>query len=306
VRASVKIPSLESRVMDDVGYLRIQDFPIPALYDDVLTELNHFNDLALKGLILDLRANSGGRTDVGSRVASLFLERDTPIYTSTTRRGQTTERRATPPNQIWTRPVTVLIDGGTASMGEILAASLQEQGIAQLVGETTAGAVAGSIVVPLSNGAALQVTTVRIDTGLGQVLNNIGVVPDLPIEVAPETLRSGLDPQLDVAMSVLRAEINAAAGQSPVTTAPTATATPASTQTATATPAPSQTAPVTPVTPQVTTGTPVPTQPATGTPVSTPLPTGTPASSPVPSGTPATTQPTTATPVPATSTTLVP
>jgi carboxyl-terminal processing protease len=193
-----------------VGYLRIQDFPVPALYDDVLTELNHFNDLALKGLILDLRANSGGRTDVGSRVASLFLERDTPIYLSTSRRGQTSARRATPPNQVWTRPVTVLIDGGTASMGEILAATLQEQGVAQLVGETTAGAVAGSIVIPLIDGSALQVTTVRIDSGLGRILNNIGVEPDINIPMVPEDLRGGADPQLDVAMSVLRAQINTA------------------------------------------------------------------------------------------------
>jgi len=210
IRASVKVPSLESRVIGDVGYLRIQDFPVPALYDDVLTELNRFNDLALKGLILDLRANSGGRTDVGSRVASLFLERDTPIYLSTSRRGQTSARRATPPNQVWTRPVTVLVDGGTASMGEILAATLQEQGIAQLVGETTAGAVAGSIVIPLIDGSALQVTTVRIDSGLGRVLNNIGVEPDIDIPVVPDDLRGGADPQLDTAMTVLRAQINAA------------------------------------------------------------------------------------------------
>jgi carboxyl-terminal processing protease len=210
VRASIRIQSLEARVIGDVGYLRIQDFPVPALYDDVAAELTKFNQMGVKGLILDLRANTGGRTDVGARVAGLFLNEGTPVYQRTTRRGQAATQVAPDTGIRWNKPIVALIDGGTASMGEILAAALQEQGIARMVGETTAGVVAGAIVVPLSDGAAIQVTTVRIDSGLGRVLNNIGVEPDIPVEETADSLRTGADVQLDSALGVLRAEIRAA------------------------------------------------------------------------------------------------
>ena len=210
VRASIRVPSLEARVIGEVGYLRIQDFPVPGLYDDITTELNRFNELGVKGLVLDLRANTGGRTDVGARVASLFLNEGTPIYQRTTRRGQAATQVAPNSGLRWTKPIVGLVDGGTASMGEILAAALQEQGVARLVGETTAGVVAGAIVVPLSDGAAIQVTTVRIDSGLGRILNDVGVVPDLVLPATQENTRGGADAQLETALGVLRMEIRAA------------------------------------------------------------------------------------------------
>lgn len=201
VRASVQIPSVEARTIDGYGYLRIFDFPNRSTFERVAAELESFRSAEAEGLVLDLRGNSGGRLDVGTNVAGLFLPEGAPLYRETTRLGRTTTRVASA-GAVWVRPLVVLVDDGTASMGEILAAALQEQGLGPLVGERTAGAVAGGRLVPLSDGSALQVTALRIDSGLGTVLNRVGVTPD--VEVRPIDPIPPADQVLDAALAYLR------------------------------------------------------------------------------------------------------
>jgi carboxyl-terminal processing protease len=224
IRGPVRIPAVESRMMEDIGYLHIQTFPQASLADEVSRELSYFREEGARGLMLDLRGNSGGRLDVGTQIAEMFLPEGTPIYRQTTRRGQvTTKTSASRPG--WGGPLVVLVDDATASMGEILAAAIQEYGVARVVGTTSSGSVAGSVVFPLSDGAALQITTLRIDSGKGQILNNIGVQPDIPVELTPDNVLEGADPQLDAALTELRVDIaNTRAGSS----APNAVPTPAS------------------------------------------------------------------------------
>ena len=117
---------------------------------------------------------------------------------------------------VWTKPLVVLIDSGTASMGEILAAALKEQAGATLIGATTAGAVAGSIVVPLSDGSAVQVTTLRIDSSRGTVLNVIGLRPDIAIPTPEGAARGTTDTVMDAAMAHLRNAPRAGADVTPL------------------------------------------------------------------------------------------
>ena len=204
-RARISIPSIESRMIGQVGYLQIRGFPRPALFEEVNNEVQWLNAVGAQALVLDLRGNSGGRLDVGSVVAGLFLPDGAPLYRETTRAGQVT-RRSIPNQGLWTKPLAVLVDEGTASMGELLAAAIQEQRIAPVIGTKTAGAVAGSLVLPLSDGAAVQVTVVRIDSGLGRVLNQVGLQPD--VEVRPAASPSEGDQQLDHALGILRARLS--------------------------------------------------------------------------------------------------
>jgi carboxyl-terminal processing protease len=204
VRARITIPATEARMIDQVGYLQIRGFPRPALFDEVSTEIQTLNASGAQALVLDLRGNAGGRLDVGSTIAGLFLPDGAPLYRETTRGSQLT-RTAVPTEALWKKPLAVLVDEGTASMGEILAAAIQEQHVAPVIGTKTAGAVAGSLVLPLSDGAAVQVTVVRIDSGLGQVLNNIGVQPDVEVRAALPS--SPGDQQLDRALGLLRTRI---------------------------------------------------------------------------------------------------
>jgi carboxyl-terminal processing protease len=204
-RGTIYVPTLESRMIGDMAYLKIDSFPTADLPREVFAELDKFRLEGAKGLILDLRDNSGGRLDVGTQIAGYFLPENTPVYQQTTRRGvQTTATSSA--GQVWNRPTVVLINDGTASMGEILASAMKEGNVATLIGTTTSGEVAGSIVVPLSDGSAIQVTTLRIDSGLGTVLNNIGVIPNIDVEFTVDDARAGVDHQLDAAVNYLRSQ----------------------------------------------------------------------------------------------------
>jgi carboxyl-terminal processing protease len=211
VRGTIQIPNLVADVMDDVGVLRLSSFPATRLDEDVAAELARFNDMGAKALVLDLRGNPGGRLDTGVRIASLFLRNGAPVYRETTRSGRMT-MRVSSAGPMWTKPIVVLIDRGTASMGELLAAALKEQAGATLIGSNTAGAVAGSITVPLSDGSAMQITTVRIDSSLGAMLNVDGIHPDVNVSPRDPGASRATDPVLDAALTYLRGRVTAPTG----------------------------------------------------------------------------------------------
>ena len=100
-------------------------------------------------------------------------------------------------------PVVVLIDGGSASASEIVAAALQEHGRAQLVGEATFGKNTVQIWNDLPNGGGLRLTTDRWFTPEHNSVAPDGVQPDVEV-AAPEDPTSDEDPQLDRALESAR------------------------------------------------------------------------------------------------------
>jgi C-terminal peptidase prc len=209
-RASIRIESIESRILDNnIGYVHLRGFPRPALYREMEEALASLEERGARALVLDLRGNGGGRLDVGTRIAGLFVQGGTPLYRQTTRSGETTSHTVASQSG-WAKPVAVLVDEGTASMAELLAAAIQEQGVGPVIGTRTAGSVAGSVVVPLSDGSALQITVLRIDTGMGRVLNATGLQPDLEVRPAPPG-SSTMDAPLAAAVTHLQQRLPAAA-----------------------------------------------------------------------------------------------
>jgi carboxyl-terminal processing protease len=199
-RAQIKIDAVRWRILDgDIGYLRIVGFPHPSVATDVERALAEFDEHGVRGVTLDLRANGGGRLDVGMRVASMFIQ-DGPIFEQVSREGR--HRSVGTVGGYWehTAPIVVLTDGGTASMGEILASALRENQAATLFGVKTAGVVSAAQVFPLVDGAGLQVTILEIRSGHGAKMNDVGVVPDVIVEFSPADADSGADPQLDRAV----------------------------------------------------------------------------------------------------------
>jgi carboxyl-terminal processing protease len=207
-RAEISLPFVRWDVLprDDgrkIGYLQIRGFPEPSVDDKVGQALADFDKGGIDGLILDLRGNSGGRIDVGTRVISRFV-RDGVFFQQVDRSGR--EKMARPAgNQYWehTVPIVTLVDGGTASMGEILSSALQESGVSKVVGSATAGSVAGARLFPLANGGALQITVLTITSGSGQMLNDVGVKPDVPVDLSDDDLLGGIDAQLETGIRSL-------------------------------------------------------------------------------------------------------
>jgi carboxyl-terminal processing protease len=190
-----------SAVADVPGELRCEAF--------VATSDDRFSAAQVNGLVIDLRYNGGGSVDTGQDVASLFLAENTPLYQRVDRRGG--ERTVTTWGQRWDRdvPIAVLTNAYSGSMSEILAAALQETGVAKVFGTKTAGVVSAAIHLPLADGSGLSVTVQLIKSGQGRALDVIGLAPDEVIELDTEQLRRGQDNQLEAALTYVQQQSTA-------------------------------------------------------------------------------------------------
>ncbi len=210
VRAQVAMPFVDSRRIGDVGYVQLRGFPEPSVIEGVEQAILRLQRDGVRGIVLDLRGNGGGRLDVGTRLLARFVP-DGPIYQAIDRRGRQETVNVRDANPILTVPLAVLIDEGTASMGEIFAAAVQEHRIGRVLGATTAGSVAASVVVPLSDRSALQLSIEQVYSGGGVLLDREGVHPDEEITLDDADLRTGRDAQLERAVGYLQEQAAAPA-----------------------------------------------------------------------------------------------
>jgi carboxyl-terminal processing protease len=205
VRAEIHLQFVQERMIDDdIGYVLLRGFPEPSVADTLEQDIEGFEQQGVRGLVLDLRGNSGGRLDVGIRLLSHFLPAGTSIYEEIDRSGHDRLRYSRSGLEQFDIPLVVLVDGGTASMGEIFASAVQEHGAATIVGTTTAGSVAAAEIFGLPDGAGLQVTVYDIRAADGKELNRVGVAPDDVVDTEIDQLASGDDPVLSRAVDILR------------------------------------------------------------------------------------------------------
>jgi len=206
-RATIAIDWMRARIMEGgIGYLQIRQFAIPDALPLFNKAMDQFAEANIRALIIDVRSNPGGSVATGEEIASRLMPDERPIYQQVDRRG---ERTVYTWGDYWNRdiPIAVLTNGGSGSMSEILAAALQENGLAKVIGTKTAGAVAAAIPSPLADGSGLLVTVQMINTPKGRVLNEIGLEPDQVVELDPALFRAGRDTQLEAALGYVREEV---------------------------------------------------------------------------------------------------
>jgi len=192
VRAQVKQPTVRHDVLDKaIGYLAITRFS-EATGPDVLAALTKLRQQnALDVLVLDLRNDPGGLVDQAIAVADQFLDAGT-IVTIRGRRGAVETQVAHPGGAAAGVPVIALVDQGTASAAEILAAALHDHGRAKLVGTPTYGKGTVQTFYDLDDGSGLKLTTARYYTPNGKSLESKGIIPDVRIEpFTPEEIVVG-------------------------------------------------------------------------------------------------------------------
>jgi carboxyl-terminal processing protease len=192
VRAQVKQPSVRHDVLDKaIGYLAITRFS-EATGADVIAALGKLRQQgALGALVLDLRNDPGGLVDQAIAVADQFLDSGT-IVTIRGRKGSVETQVAHKGGAGVGVPIVALVDQGTASAAEILAAALHDQGRAELVGVPTYGKGTVQTFYDLEDGSGLKLTTARYYTPSGNSLESKGIIPDVTVEVfAPEEIVAG-------------------------------------------------------------------------------------------------------------------
>ena len=201
VRGRYTVSAVTSRMLDDeVGYLRIATFTRGSA-DDVAGNILALRDQGAWGLIVDLRGNPGGSLDEATRIAGMFIEPGRPLLQIQGREGAQPVTAAG--EVLWgsPSPVTVLVDGGTASAAEALASALQTNERALLVGERTAGRGLGESIFPLPGGGAMRIATARFADAYGGTWIARGLTPDSPIHGA--TLDPTEDPPLRAALTIM-------------------------------------------------------------------------------------------------------
>lgn len=205
VRAAVSQPVVLARTLPgNVGYVQLTRFGDDAAAQ-LAAALAGFRSRGVTALILDLRGNGGGYGDEAKKVASQFIAAG-PIFTIRERGGTAHVQRATG-HVAFTGTMAVLVDGDTASAAEIVAAALQDDGRATLVGTRTFGKGVVQSIFPLPDGAALKVTTARYVTPKGRNIDRVGITPDIVVAEPADAKRGDPadDPQLARALAVVTA-----------------------------------------------------------------------------------------------------
>jgi carboxyl-terminal processing protease len=152
-------------------------------------------------LIIDVRNNPGGLLYTAIDVSSRFLEDGKEIVSTRSRSEPESIYKAVPaPEKVTDIPLVVLINKGSASGSEILAAALRDNKRAVLLGETSFGKGSVQTIVPLSDGSALRLTTSKYYTPNKISIHEKGIDPD--IAVAEETADKDKKEKTDVVEEV--------------------------------------------------------------------------------------------------------
>jgi carboxyl-terminal processing protease len=201
-RAEVALPNVSSRVVEvggrKLGYIRLLSFSegASALLAGAVRKVEREG---AEGAVLDLRGNPGGLLDEAVLSASVFLPED-QVVVSTDSRTQGHTVHKTVGGNLPKLPIVVLIDRGTASAAEILAAALADDAGAPVVGTRSFGKGVFQEEESLANGGALKLTVGEYFTPNGvNLARSHGIHPDVEVSDDPETaLDEGKQRALDV------------------------------------------------------------------------------------------------------------
>jgi len=201
-REVIQIPTLEWEIKNEnIALIKIYQFNgiLDSEFRKIVPEI--LNSKANK-IILDLRNNPGGYLETAQDIAGWFLEKGVVVLLED--EGADKEQisyKSNGPATFSSFPVVVLINNGSASASEILAGALRDQKGAQLVGETSFGKGSVQKPITLSDGSFLKVTIARWLTPKGHCINEMGLEPDVIVEMLEDETEKDL--QLEKAIEIL-------------------------------------------------------------------------------------------------------
>ncbi|MBK8293248.1 MAG: S41 family peptidase [Solirubrobacterales bacterium] len=208
-REEIRVPITSNKVKTvdgkKLGYVRLTTFSDGASVN-LRRAVDKAREKGAEGIVVDLRANGGGLLPEAVFTSSIFIPKGEVIVKTESRTQPSKTYRAIG-KDIGDFPLTVLVNRDTASAAEILAAALQTDVDAPVVGTRTYGKGVFQQVIDLDNGGALDLTVGEFFTADGVSLAGKGLKPDVR---APLDLDARSDTQLDKAYEVLGDEITAA------------------------------------------------------------------------------------------------
>ena len=210
-RATIEVEVVSYELLENaIGYIKINNFDSNSARD-TLAAIDALREQGAQSLIFDLRFNPGGMKDELLKVLDYLLP-EGPLFTSVDYLGN--EYTDYSDENSLDMPMAVLVNGDSYSAAEFFAAALQEYNAATVVGTQTCGKGNYQQTFRLSDGSAVAVSTGHYKTPNGVQLTDVGVTPDIVVEVDEETylnlyyekVEKAEDAQLQAAISALAQE----------------------------------------------------------------------------------------------------
>ena len=208
-RKKINTNPISAKILDkNIGYIKLPSFDEDTSLDFKEKTEDLINNQGAKSLIIDLRNNGGGIVDEATKIADYILEKDEKILITV---DNTDNKQITCSTEdpIIHLPIVVLVNENTASASEILAAALQENGKAKVVGTKTYGKGVIQTLFTLTDGSGLKITTAEYYSPKENTIHEVGVKPDEEVNL-PESvtnmyvLTDSQDNQLQKAIDLLK------------------------------------------------------------------------------------------------------
>lgn len=214
-RRDISENSVRSEMLDgNIGYIRISQFNTSSSDDagstssEFKTQLAKVQEQGATRLIIDLRDNPGGILKEVVSVADMLLPEGIITYTQD-KNGKRVDYKSDA--QCTDLPVVILINGNSASASEVLTGALKDHGRATVVGQKSFGKGIVQEVYPLPGGSGISLTTSQYFTPNGVCIHDIGIEPDIAVEMKEEyrnhfasTVEHDEDTQLLKAIEIIK------------------------------------------------------------------------------------------------------
>ncbi|MCI5526329.1 MAG: S41 family peptidase [Dorea sp.] len=204
-RDVINVETVKYKVLENqIGYISISEFDsvTGAQFAKALKQLQKKK---IEGLVVDLRNNPGGSLSTVCDILDSILPKGLIVYTKD-KNGKKEEYTSDEKHRL-TPPMSVLVNGQSASASEIFAGAVQDYGKAEIVGTQTYGKGVVQNLFDLKDGTCVKLTTSEYFTPKGRNIDGKGITPDVKIEYKYNAKDPKADNQLDKAVSVVKDKI---------------------------------------------------------------------------------------------------
>ena len=186
---------------DNIGYIQLTEFDTVTVEQFNLA-VEELTAMGADRFIFDLRDNGGGLLSSVCDILDTILPKGLLVYTED-KNGEKTEYKSTA-DEVFDKPLVVLVNGDSASASEIFAGAIQDYGVGTIVGTQTFGKGIVQQMIALGDGSAVKLTISKYYTPNGVCIHGSGIEPDIELEFdAEKYLEDESDNQLQKAIEVL-------------------------------------------------------------------------------------------------------
>lgn len=187
-RDIIKFPNVKQKLLDEnIGYIKIIGFTNENTARDLRNALVDLKARGIVALILDLRYNPGGLLTQAVEVADEFLSSGIIVSTQGRDPSQNQDYYARQQGEGLELPLIILINEGSASASEIVAAAIKDNQRGTLIGSKSFGKGTVQSVIPLKNYGAIVLTTAKYLTPSGISMEDEGIEPRIKVEAFKPT-----------------------------------------------------------------------------------------------------------------------